>query len=47
MFCFPEQLFMFMLAHLLLAPLYNVPHRLTSSFHKDVQHGKNLSCSLL
>jgi hypothetical protein len=27
---FSEQLFVFMLAHLLLAPLYNAPHELTS-----------------
>ena len=30
MFSFLEKLFVFMLTHLLLAPFYNVPHRLTS-----------------
>ncbi len=30
MFCLFEQLFVLMLAHLLLAPFYNVPHTLTT-----------------
>ena len=30
MFCLLEQFFMLMLAHLLLTPLYNIPHLLTS-----------------
>ena len=30
MFCFLEKLFVFMLAHFLLTPFYNVPHTLTS-----------------
>ncbi len=30
MFCFSEQLFVLMLAHLLFAPLDNASHRLTS-----------------
>lgn len=28
-----EQLFMFVLAHFLLAPFYDVPHTLTSSYN--------------